>query len=163
KRASRSASRVNSSGRTFSATSRPRRVSRAFHTTPMPPWPSFARTWYGPMAAPGPIVTPGPGVSPDPKAVPRRSSMVIGSLVSIGRGPGLVEQRLDPRHPVALERLPPREHGIEAPAVLRDDVALRLGRRAVGQLEVGRGGGEDVTHREQGVARRRPVRRVLQE
>ncbi len=42
KRAWRSGSSANPAGRNFSATSRPNRVSRARHTSPMPPAPSGA-------------------------------------------------------------------------------------------------------------------------
>lgn len=44
KRANRSASAANDSGRIFSATSRFRRVSRARYTSPIPPTPSNSRT-----------------------------------------------------------------------------------------------------------------------
>src|SRR5262249_11395253 len=44
-------------GRTSIATSRPSRVSRAFHTSPIPPAPIGERTSYGPMRLPAAIVT----------------------------------------------------------------------------------------------------------
>ena len=44
---------ANTSGRIFSATSRPSRVSRARYTSPMPPTPIWAWTSYGPRRVPG--------------------------------------------------------------------------------------------------------------
>jgi len=49
KRAIRSASDANASGRTFSATSRLSLLSRARYTSPIPPEPIADRTSYGPM------------------------------------------------------------------------------------------------------------------
>src|SRR5258705_10087846 len=40
-------------GSTLTATSRPRRVSRARYTSPMPPAPRSARISYGPRRVPG--------------------------------------------------------------------------------------------------------------
>ena len=48
----RSGSAANDSGRTFSATSRPRRVSRAQKTSPMPPAPTGKSTAKCPSRAP---------------------------------------------------------------------------------------------------------------
>src|SRR5580765_1664663 len=55
KRARRSASDEISAGSTLIATSRPRRVSRARYTSPIPPDPNGAITSYGPMRVPAPI------------------------------------------------------------------------------------------------------------
>src|SRR5215469_10254190 len=49
----RSLSRAKDCGRIFSATSRPRRVSRARYTSPIPPAPSGPTTSYGPSLVPG--------------------------------------------------------------------------------------------------------------
>jgi len=49
----RSLSRAKDSGRIFKATSRPRRVSRARYTSPMPPAPNGAMISYGPSFVPG--------------------------------------------------------------------------------------------------------------
>src|SRR5487761_1511999 len=48
----RSASAEKASGRTLIATSRPRRVSRARYTSPIPPAPIAERMWYGPSLVP---------------------------------------------------------------------------------------------------------------
>src|SRR6476659_2246863 len=53
KRARRSRSWAKSSGRTFTATSRPRRESRARYTSPIPPAPSGERISYGPIRSLG--------------------------------------------------------------------------------------------------------------
>src|SRR5438270_8524234 len=47
------ASFANSDGRILTATVRPRRVSRAEYTSPIPPAPSGAMISYGPRRAPG--------------------------------------------------------------------------------------------------------------
>src|SRR5437660_915800 len=52
-RASRSKRSENSVFKTFIATSRSSRVSRAFHTSPMPPSPIAETISYGPSFAPG--------------------------------------------------------------------------------------------------------------
>ena len=44
---------MNAGGKTFSATSRSSLVSRARHTSPMPPSPILAVTVYGPRVVPG--------------------------------------------------------------------------------------------------------------
>ena len=51
-RARRSASCANASGRTLIATWRPSAVSVARYTSPMPPLPSGAVTWSGPILSP---------------------------------------------------------------------------------------------------------------
>src|SRR5438045_4261132 len=56
KRASRSVSCANGSGRTLTATSRPRRVSRARYTSPMPPAPNCPVISYGPNLVPVVII-----------------------------------------------------------------------------------------------------------
>ena len=52
KRRTRSGSAANASGRTLIATSRPRRVSRARYTSPMPPVPISETISYGPISEP---------------------------------------------------------------------------------------------------------------
>src|SRR5207344_1201651 len=56
KRASRSASCANASGRILIATSRSSFVSRARYTWPIPPSPISAATSYGPRRVPGTMV-----------------------------------------------------------------------------------------------------------
>src|SRR5580704_5147723 len=52
KRRSRSLSLAKDSGRIFKATSRPKRVSRARYTSPMPPAPTSDWISYGPILVP---------------------------------------------------------------------------------------------------------------
>ena len=61
-RASRSRSAESSAGRTLTATWRPRRVSSARKTSPIPPEPSGAMTSYGPSRVPGPTGLPSAGL-----------------------------------------------------------------------------------------------------
>src|SRR6266496_3902018 len=53
KRRRRLSSAIRSAGRTLIATSRPRRVSRARYTSPIPPAPTSERTSYDPSFEPG--------------------------------------------------------------------------------------------------------------
>ena len=53
RRETRAGSRASATGSVLRATSRPRRVSRARYTSPMPPAASSEHTSYGPSRAPG--------------------------------------------------------------------------------------------------------------
>ena len=109
-RASRSRSCASASGRTFSATSRPRRVSRARKTSPMPPAPRGARTSYAPRRVPAERVM---GVAPPilcgklaaPVTKPRMPAAYLGDhrlqVREARRVPRPRSGRLAPRAPAA--------------------------------------------------------------
>ena len=97
KRATRSASCANASGRTLIATSRSSRVSRARYTSPMPPAPSSAPTSKTPTRCP--VSAAGPGASAcggdgaDRRLEKRRASPFLHQ-----QGLHLVPQDAYPRH-----------------------------------------------------------------
>src|SRR5689334_21866426 len=89
-RARRSRLSANSAGRTFTATSRPSRVSRARYTSPMPPAPIGATISYGPSFVPVASVMPvfpplpSPGAFED-EEIARLSETRVDVRLLVGR------------------------------------------------------------------------------